>query len=472
MSPEGGADDTVLFERPRVRRDGFRYEWMVLAMTPDSPRIVILGGGFGGLYAARALRSARARVTLIDRHNHHLFQPLLYQVATASLSPGDIAVPIRHVLKRQRNTRVILGEAVSIDPGRRVVALRDAEEGYDYLVVATGATHWYFGHDDWRPHAPGLKEAADALAIREKFLLSFEAAEREDDAGRRRAILTFVVIGGGPTGVELAGAMAEIARRAIPKDFRRIDTSSSRIILVEGGGRVLPAFPEHLSRRAKEDLESLGVEVWLNSAVTRVDERGVSIGEDRIATRNVFWAAGVKASPLGASLGAPMDGAGRVLVNPDLSVPGHPEVFVIGDLASVIDTGTRRPVPGVAPAAMQMGRHVGRLLAREIGGGGTAPARASFVYTDKGNLATIGRARAVGVIGGRGFAGFPAWALWLGIHIVYLIGFRSRLIVLIQWAWAYFRYERGARLITRRSAEEVGRLLEQGAEVSPRSARP
>jgi len=440
---------------------------------PSLPHVVILGGGFAGLYAARALGGAAVRVTVIDRNNHHLFQPLLYQVATASLNPADIAAPIRQVLKGQANTSVVLAEVEGVDPGRRAVRLRDGEVAYDFLVVATGATHSYFGHErDWAHHAPGLKEAGDALQIREKFLLSFEAAERETDASRRRAILTFIVIGGGPTGVELAGAMAEIARRAIPREFRNIDTTTARIILIEAGPRLLPAFPERLSSRAKHDLEAMGVEVWVNSPVTGVDARGVSIGEERITSRNVFWAAGVKASPIGASLGAPLDRAGRVVVEPDLSLPGRPEVFVVGDLASVRDGRSGQMVPGVAPAAMQMGRFVGRLIAGEVRArdesapisgtprpGSQCAERPGFVYRDKGNLATIGRARAVGVVSGRSFAGFLAWALWLGIHIVYLIGFRNRMIVLIQWAWAYFRYERGTRLVTRRAADAVDELL-------------
>lgn len=425
----------------------------------NAPRVIILGGGFAGLYAARALARSHSEVTVIDRNNHHLFQPLLYQVATASLNPADIAAPIRQILKGQANCCVLMGEVSSIDAVGRLVRLTDGEEPYDYLIVATGATHSYFGHDDWSKHAPGLKDASDALEIREKFLLSFEAAEREPDPACRRSILTFVVIGGGPTGVELAGAMAEIARRAIPKEFRRIDTTTARIILLEGGPRLLAAFPPHLSVRAKQELESMGVEVWVGSPVTAIDDRSVTIGEERIATRNVFWAAGVKASPVGATLGAATDRAGRVLVGPDLSIPGHPDVFVVGDLAAIKDIKTNEQVPAVAPAAMQMGAFVGRLIATEIERGpnpssARAP-RPRFVYKDKGNLATIGRARAVGLINGRAFAGFPAWALWLGIHIVYLIGFRNRVLVLIQWAWAYFRYERGARLITRPSGGRV-----------------
>ncbi|MFM9958301.1 MAG: NAD(P)/FAD-dependent oxidoreductase [Phycisphaerales bacterium] len=444
-------------------------------------RVVIVGGGFGGLYAARALGKSRAQVTLLDRNNHHLFQPLLYQVATASLSPAEIAAPIRQVLKRQKNTRVLLAEATGIDMARRVVTLRDGEIGYDYLVLAAGMTNSYFGRDEWAAHAPGLKDANDALEIREKFLLSFEAAEREADLSSRRSILTFVVIGGGPTGVELAGAMAEVARRALPREFRNIDTTTARIILLEGGPGILPTFPEKLRARAKRDLESMGVEVWVNARVTGIDERRVTIGEERIATRNVFWAAGVKASSLGASLGAEMDRSGRVIVKPDLSVPGRPEVFVVGDLASVADERMGGSVPGVAPAAMQMGRFVGRVIAGEIAGkSGEELARSAdvpradvpradvFRYVDKGNLATIGRARAVGVIKGQSFAGFAAWALWMGIHIFFLIGFRSRVIVMVQWAWAYFRWERGARLVTRPSGERLAELR-AAAPVASRS---
>jgi NADH:ubiquinone reductase (H+-translocating) len=440
-------------------------------MTSNSPlpHVLIIGGGFGGLYAAMALRRATVRVTLIDRCNHHVFSPLVYQVATASLSPADIAQPLRWILRRQKNTRVLLGEAASIDPGRRTVTLADGERIiYDFLIVATGVTHTYFGHDDWMRHAPGLKEVADAIEIRRRFLLAFEAAEREPDAEKRRAILTFVIVGGGPTGVELAGAMAEIARRAMPAEFRAIDTTTARVILLEGRDRILPTFLPELSRRARADLEALGVDVWLNAKVTEIGEQGVSIGGERIVTGNVFWAAGVAASPLGASLGVPLDRAGRVLVNPDLSIPGHPEVFVLGDLALINDPKTGQAVPGVAPAAMQMGRHAARIIASETSSFQAASpkpqadSRPPFRYTDKGMLATIGRNKAVGTVGRVRFTGFVAWFVWLFIHIVYLTGFRNRVIVMIQWAWAYLWFQRGARLITGRAADD----LKPGAHAS------
>ena len=437
------------------------------AQNNQPSRVVIIGGGFAGLNAAKSLAHLppdRARVTLIDRTNHHLFQPLLYQVATASLNPSDIAAPIRHVLRRQKNLDVVLGEVTAIDTARRVVRFEGGEAPYDYLVVAAGATHSYFGNEQWSRHAPGLKNIGDAIQIRDSFLLSFEAAELESDPQLRRAILTFVVVGAGPTGVELAGAMAEIARRAIPRDFRRIDTTAARIILIEGGPRVLPTYSEDLSRRAKADLERLGVEVWVGTRVTSIDARGLHIGDERISTRNVYWAAGVKASTLGAMLGAPTDHAGRVAVCADLSVPGHPEVFVAGDLAMVVDPATNAPVPGVAPAAMQMGRHTGRLIARAIESGGTRSddsgggVRPAFRYLDKGMLATIGRAKAVGTIGRMKATGLMAWTLWMGIHITYLIGFRNRLVVLINWAWAYIRFERGARLIARQDPRRLAEL--------------
>ncbi|HVZ93913.1 MAG TPA: NAD(P)/FAD-dependent oxidoreductase [Phycisphaerales bacterium] len=446
------------------------------------PHVVILGGGFAGLYAARTLRRAPVQISLIDRSNHHVFQPLLYQVATASLSPADIAAPIRHVLAGQKNIEVLLAEATAIDVNAKKITLADGEITYDYLILATGATHSYFGHDDWAPFAPGLKTIDDALEIRRRFLLAFERAERETDPVKRRAALTFVVVGGGPTGVELAGAMAEIARRAIPRDFRRIDTTTARVILVEGEDRVLPPYPTELSRRAKDDLEKLGVEVWLHMRVTGIRDGLVEIGNDRIAAGNVIWAAGVHASPLAASLGAPMDRAGRVLVQPDLSIEGHPEVFVVGDLAAVKDKHSNDFVPGIAPAAMQMGRHAARIIAHEARsyastprattGGRSGPTvvpttaalqssakapmpavarqslRPPFRYNDKGMLATIGRAKAVGLVKGVKIAGWFAWLSWLFIHILYLIGFRNRILVLIQWAWAYITFDRGARLIT------------------------
>ena len=412
-------------------------------MSTHLPHVVILGGGFAGLRCARALRKAPVRVTLIDRRNHHLFQPLLYQVATASLSPADIAAPIRSILRNQANAQVWMAEVTDIDVERRVVVLEDGSLKYDYLVVATGATHSYFGRDDWAPVAPGLKTIEDAVEIRRRFLVAFEAAEREADPAARRRHLTFVIVGGGPTGAELAGAMAEIARTVIPEDFRAVDTATARIILVEGVDRVLPTFHERLSVAARRQLERLGVEVRTGELVTSVDEQGVTLRSgERIDAENVVWAAGVAASPIGATLGAPLDRAGRVRVQPDLSIPDHPEVFVAGDLAWLEQDD--RGVSGVAPAAMQMGTYVGKTIRAEIAG----RARTPFRYLDKGTLATIGRGAAVADIRGLRFSGFVAWALWVFIHILYLIGFRNRLLVLSEWAWAYLTYQRGMRLIT------------------------
>ncbi len=420
-------------------------------MTEKIPHVVILGGGFAGLECARRLSRAPVRITLVDRRNYHLFQPLLYQVATASLSPADIASPIRTILKRQKNVQVWLGEAEGVDVGRRVVRLRDGELDYDYLVVATGATHAYFGRDDWAPLAPGLKTIDDAVEIRRRFLLAFEAAEREADPDARRRQLTFVIVGGGPTGVELAGAMAEIARQVMPKDFRSIDTATARVILVEGADRVLQGYPRELSERAREQLERLGVEVRTGARVTEIDEGAVRIGDETVEAGNVFWAAGVAASPIGASLGAELDRAGRVKVTPELSVPGHREVFVAGDLVSLEQDG--KPVPGVAPAALQMGRHVARAIRADLEG----RRRPVFRYRDKGSLATIGRAAAVAELAGLRLSGLTAWLVWVFVHILYLIGFRNRLVVMIQWAWAYFVQQRGMRLITGR---QVVRLQE------------
>ena len=403
---------------------------------------MILGGGFGGLYAARALRHAPVRVTLIDRRNHHLFQPLLYQVATAALNPSDIAHPIRRILRRQRNASVVLAEARAIDAAGRRVILADGEVSYDFLVVATGATHSYFGHDDWAASAPGLKTLEDALEIRRRVLLAFEAAERETDPVRRSALLTFVVVGGGPTGVELAGALGEIARHVLASDFRRIDPRDARVILLEAGPRILPAFTPDLSEKAVRQIARLGVEVRTGAAVTGIDRDGVALGDRRIEARTVLWAAGVAASPLARSLGAPLDGAGRVLVNPDLTVPGAASVFVIGDLAALVRDG--RPVPGVAPAAIQEGRHAAANILRSLRGRPLEP----FRYHDKGSLATIGRAAGVADFGRIRLSGFPAWLAWLVVHIFFLIGFRNRFLVLFEWAWVYFTYDRGARLIT------------------------
>lgn len=407
------------------------------------PKIVIIGGGFGGLYAARALKNADADVTLVDRTNHHVFQPLLYQVATATLTPTDIAAPIRWLLRRQANTEVVLGDAASIDPEARVVKLSDGRElHYDFLIVAAGARHSYFGRDEWANDAPGLKSVEDAIILRRRWLLAFERAECAIDARERLANLTFVIIGGGPTGVELAGMLPTIARFALPSDFRHIDTAQSRIILVEGGSRLLPAFPEDLSERARQDLTELGVEVRLDSRVTNVGDGFVDIGNERIEARTIFWAAGNVASSLGATLDAELDRMGRVVVKDDLSVAAHPEVFVIGDMAVLYTNGT--PVPGVAPAAMQSGRTAARNIIHSIRGEG----RERFRYRNKGDLATIGRYKAVGVLAGKHLSGWFAWWMWLLVHIMYLAGFRNRLSVLLEWGYSFFTFERGSRLIT------------------------
>jgi NADH dehydrogenase len=401
--------------------------------------VVIIGGGFGGLYATRSLRRAPVKITLVDRRNHHLFQPLLYQVASAALNPSDIAMPIRRIVRRQKNVDVLLGDAVSIDvPGHRVI-LADGELKYDKLIIATGATHSYFGHDEWEQYAPGLKTIEDALNMRRRILLAYEAAEREPDDEHRREWMTFVVVGGGPTGVELAGALAEISRQVLKKDFRHIDPGAARIVLIEAGPRVLPSYTEVSSQKAVKQLQQLGAEVMNNTKVVGIDERGVDLGEGRrIDARTVLWAAGVRASPLAKSLGVPLDRAGRVVVEPTLTIPASQDVFVIGDLAAVPG------VPGVAPAAMQMGRATAKNIVRAARGEPLVP----FKYFDKGSLATIGRAAAVAEIHKFKLSGLIAWLAWLFIHIFYLIGFRNRFLVLAEWAWAYIRNERGARLIT------------------------
>jgi len=407
------------------------------------PHVVIIGGGFAGLAAARALARSPVRVTLLDRRNHHVFQPLLYQVATAGLSAPDIAAPIRRILRGQGNATVMLGEVARIDAASRQVLLTDGELAYDALVLASGATHSYFGHAEWEPYAPGLKSLEDALEIRRRLLLAFECAEREGDEERRRAFLTFVVVGGGPTGVELAGTVAELARHTLRREFRRIDPGTAQVVLLEAAPRVLPPYAADLSAKAQGQLERLGVEVRIGARVTGVDGEGVTLeGAGRIQTRTVLWAAGVAASTLGASLGAPVDRAGRVVVQPDLSVPGHPQVFVAGDLAHFEQDGV--PVPGVAPAAMQMGRHAARNVMRLLQG---QPPQA-FRYRDKGSLATIGRNSAVAQFGQRlKLWGLPAWLAWLVIHIFFLIGFRNRFVVMFDWALAYLTYQRHARLI-------------------------
>ena len=408
------------------------------------PRVVIVGGGFAGLEAARALGEADAEVVVVDRTNHHLFQPLLYQVAMAVLAPTDIALPIRFLLRRQPNTSVLLDRIDRIDVERRLVRGESGRElTYDYLVVAAGARHSYFGHDDWEALAPGLKTIEDAREIRHRFLLAFEEAERCDDQEARQAWMTFAVVGGGPTGVELAGIVPDVTRHALRGEFRRIDTSAARIVLVEAGPRVLPSFPPALSERARRDLQALGVEVRTGAPVTLVTSEAVYVGAERLATHTVFWAAGNTASPLGRTLGVPVDRAGRVLVRPDLSIPGHPEVFVVGDLAAT--TGADGAlVPGVAPAAMQAGRAAARNILKALRGEPPKP----FRYRDKGNLATIGRHRAVADFGRFQVTGYAAWWLWLFVHILYLAGFRNRLSVLFEWGYAYLTYRRGARLIT------------------------
>ena len=408
------------------------------------PHVVVVGGGFAGLYAAKCLRRAPVRITVIDRRNHHLFQPLLYQVAMAGLSPGDIAYPIRSILRRQANARVWLAEVAAVDLAGRAVVLSDGNRvTYDYLILGAGVRHAYFGHEGWEPFAPGLKNLEDALEIRRRMLLAFERAEHEGDPTERRRLLTFVIVGAGPTGVELAGALADIARTVLVSDFRSVDPRETRVVLIEAGPRVLPPFPERLSAKARDALERLGVEVRCGRPVTAVGPDGVDAGGERIEARTVLWAAGVAASPLAKTLDAPLDAAGRVRVRPDLSVPGHPEAFVVGDLAALVDE-RGATVPGVAPAAIQEGRHAARNVARSVAGEATE----SFRYVDKGSLATIGRAAAVADFGFVRVSGLVAWLLWILVHIFFLIGFRNRAIVLFEWAWAYFTSQRGARLIT------------------------
>jgi len=409
-----------------------------------APHIVIIGGGFGGLSAARALRRAHVRVTLIDRRNHHVFQPLLYQVATATLSPSDIAAPIRWILRRLSNVRVLLGEATSIDvTARRVVLADGAVIDYDWLIVATGASHAYFGHADWEAHAPGLKTLEDAIGIRRRILLAFERAEREPDAVRQRELLTFAIVGGGPTGVELAGTLAEIARQTLRDEFRSVDTARARVVLVEAGPTILPAFPDRLQRAARHSLARLGVEVREGTAVTHVDAHGVQVGADRLDAGTILWAAGVAACELVQTLRAPLDRAGRVLVEPDLSIPGHPEVFVVGDAAAFLHQGDRA-LPGVAQTAMQGARHAARMILGRLRGEPTRP----FLYRNLGSMAIVGRRAAVSDLGWLRFSGVAAWLAWLFLHIVMLIGFRNRAIVLFEWAVAYVTFQRGARLIT------------------------
>jgi NADH dehydrogenase len=405
-----------------------------------SKRVVVVGCGFGGLWAAQALRRAPVDVTVIDRTNHHLFTPLLYQVATAGLSAPAISAPVRHILAGQQNATVLMGEVQAIDTGKRSLRMEGAEVPYDFLVVAAGSVNHYFGNDAWAPYAPGLKTLEDALEIRARILLAFEHAERETDPARQAQWLTFVVIGGGATGVELAGTLAEIARHTLRGEFRNIDPRKARIVLVEGSDRVLPPYPPDLSEKALAQLERLGVTVWLGKRVTGVDAEGVTMGAERLQAKTVLWAAGVASSPLGRTLGVPLDRAGRVKVEPDLSLPGHPEVFVAGDLAAV------EGVPGIAPAAKQMGRHAAKNILRRLAGQPSV----KFTYRDYGQLATIGRNSAVAEMGKLKLSGYPAWLTWLIAHIYFLINFRNRIVVMLDWAWAYWTYQRYARIIIRK----------------------
>jgi len=423
-------------------------------------RVVVVGGGFGGIAAVKALAAAPVHVTLVDRSNHYLFQPLLYQVAMAGLAPAEIAAPIRAVLRHVDNARVLLAEVTNIELAERRVHTRECGVlEYDYLVLAPGAVNSYFGHQEWAHVAPGLKDLDDAVEIRRRVLLAFEAAEREPNLAAQRRHLTFVVIGGGPTGVELAGAIAELATFVLSRDFRAIKPDATRVVLVEGGPRVLSAFDPELSERATQSLHEMGVEVLTNARVTEIDEQGVAIGKTRIEASTVLWAAGVRASPLCERLGLSVDRAGRVPVEQDCSLPGHPEVFVIGDAASLTPAGATAPLPGVSPVAMQQGRFVARTIVSTI----ERQPRGSFRYVDKGSMATIGRRRAVAAVGKLKLSGFIAWVAWLTVHIFYLIDFRSKIVVLFDWAWSYFTYQRGSRLIT-------GHRLDAGAPERARSA--
>jgi NADH dehydrogenase len=422
------------------------------------PHVVIIGGGFGGLTAARAFAHTAVDVTVIDRNNHHTFQPLLYQVATATLSPSDITAPIRHLLRAQRNTTVLLADVTGVDVVRRTVTIEEVrgrfrDIAYDYLILAAGARHSYFGHGAWEADAPGLKTIEDALEIRRRFLLALERAELTEDPEERAEYMTIVIVGGGPTGVELAGLIPDVLR-GVRRDFRRVDPSRVRVILIEGGPRLLPTFPQEISDRALADLKELGVDVRLDSIVTRVEPTSACIGADCIATRTILWAAGNAAAPLARALGAPLDRAGRVLVQPDLSIPNHPEVFVVGDMAALTDVRGVR-VPGVAPAANQEGKRAAENVKLLLRNEQTVP----FRYVNKGDLATIGRYKAVADFGSFRLTGWIAWWFWLFVHIMYLVGFRNRISVLVQWAYAYFTYQRGVRLITHEDQNREDRIL-------------
>jgi len=420
-------------------------------MNTGLPHVVIIGAGFGGLTAAQALKRARVRITVVDRTNHHLFQPLLYQVAMAGLSPADIAAPIRSVLRKQKNVTVLLDEATDVNLNEQTVYLRDSKLKYNYLVLATGGRTSYFGHDEWETFAPGLKDLDDAVEIRRRVLLAFEAAEKETDPERRRKLMTFVVVGGGPTGVELAGAIAELARFVLARDFRSIHPEEAEILLLEGGPKILPSFAPDLSESAQRQLNNLGVRVRTGAQVTNIDEHGVYLGDERIRAATVIWGAGVRATALTARLGAPLDRAGRVLINRDLTVPGYHNVFAIGDMTYLEQDG--KPLPGVSPVAMQMGRCVARNIRNDLAG----KPYEEFRYFDKGNMATIGRKAAIAELGKLHLSGFIAWMAWLMVHIFFLIGFHNRFVVIFNWAWSYFTYQRGARLITGRRLSPFSR---------------
>lgn len=433
-----------------------------LTSPPAKKRVVVIGGGFGGLSVAKDLRNEAVEVTLIDRRNYHLFQPLLYQVATAALSPADIAEPIRRILRHQKNAQVLLGAVSEVNLDEQIVHWDGGALHYDYLVLAAGATHAYFGHDEWSARAPGLKTADDALEIRRRVLLAFESAEMEDDVEARRAELTFVVVGGGPTGVELVGALREIAVESIQRDFRRVDTATARIVLVEGQSRLLGGMREASSHRAREDLERMGVEVRLNTMLTEVAEDRVvlQVGDkqETLLARNVIWAAGVRASSLGKTLGVPLDREGRVIVRSDCSIPHHANAFAIGDMASFTDAATGARVPGVAQGALQMGEFVAHTIQRELAE--PSAERKDFHYRDKGSMATIGRAKAVVDLGQKSFGGLFAWMLWSMIHVAFLVSFRTRLFVMLGWAWSYLAQVKGARLITGDRQPDVKRTFD------------
>ena len=433
----------------------------------DRKHVVIVGGGFGGLNAAMSLRSAPVRVTLIDRTNHHLFQPLLYQVATAGLSPADIAVPIRSVLSKQKNTRVLLAEAQGLDLEGKRLLLDKGEIKYDYLILAVGATHNFFGHDDWATHALGLKTLDEALSIRERMLLAFEAAERATDPEVRKKLLTFVVIGGGPTGVEMAGAFAELARHVLARDFRAIDPSATRVVLVEAGKRILTAFPDSLGTKAEEQLQTLGVEVHKGEPVAHIDESGVAFKDGtRLPASVIVWAAGIRGTPFAKKLGVDVDRGGRVVVGTDCAIPGHPEVFAIGDMAAMRDAAGVE-VPGVSPAAIQQGHYVAAMIRAELNGKPRKP----FTYLDKGTMATVGRRRAIAKIKKLELSGMIAWLAWMAVHVLFLIGFHNRFVVMFNWAWQYLTWKRGARLITHVNRSEQRLLLDAAPEGPIPSAR-